>query len=115
MEIRPAHPLYWTEPVEEIDFHVAPPYHSDTRANLVGPNGEVWVPDVQLVGTDGKTCPTDDHGSWGDDMFFSHDRLPDSIGVVAIRIRSKFPIRIFIHLGAASVQVTGSIAPCASA
>lgn len=93
-EIQPAQPLYWTKPVEEIDFHIDSAYRRDLKADILGADGKPWAPDVQVTASDGKTYPVYDHGFWGDDMFFSPDKLPDSVAVVAIRIRSKFPLRI---------------------
>jgi len=93
-EIRPLRPLHWTQPVEELSFHIDSPHDIGPHAEILGPGGEKVVPDVELVASDGKTYTMDEHGFWGEDMFFSRDKLSDSVAIQVIRIRSRLPLHI---------------------
>lgn len=93
-EIRPKQPLHWTQPAEEFIFHIDTPHDIGPHAEVVGPDGQKAIPDVELVASDGKTYPMDEHGFWGEDVFFSREKLADSVSIQAIRMRSSLPLRI---------------------
>ena len=92
-EIRPAQPLDWTQPVEEFSFHIDSPHEIGPHAEVVGPDGQKAVPDVELIVSSRKTYAMDAHGFWGEDMYFTRDKS-DLEAIQAIRIRSSMPLRI---------------------
>lgn len=94
VEIRPPQPLKWTRPVQEVDFLIDSPHERGVRADIIGPNGEHWVPEMLLVASDGKIFTMDSHGFWGEDMFFDRGSPGDSVTIQAIRMRSGMPLRI---------------------
>jgi len=94
-EIRPPEALHWTQPVEEFSFHIDSPHYIGPNAEVVGSDGQKFVPDVELIASDGKTYAMKEHGFWGEDMFFTRtDRLAGSVTIQTIRIRSSLPLRI---------------------
>lgn len=92
--IRAPKPLTWTQPVEEFSFGITSPHEIGLNADIVMPNGEKVVPDVELIMDNGTTCEMDQHGFWGQDMFFTRRQRPASALIVAIRIRSTSPLHI---------------------
>ncbi len=94
-EIRPVQPLHWMRPVEEVSFHIDSSHDIGSHVEVVAPDGQKFVPEVELVASDGKTYAMDEHGFWGEDMFFTRrDKLSNSVAIQAIRIRSSLPLRI---------------------
>lgn len=93
VEVRAPRPLTWEQPVEEVVFHVDSPHQRSTQVEIVAPNGERAVPEVELVSTDGRTFVMDSHGFWGEDMFFTRDKVSVKT-IQGIRIRNNFPIQI---------------------
>jgi hypothetical protein len=92
-ELQPEKPLDWTQPVEEIRFHIDSPHQVDPDLRIIGPGGRKAVPDVELVAADGRTFPMNIHGFVNEDIFFaSQARVP--VTIHAIRIRNGFPIHI---------------------
>ena len=91
-ELHPSEPLVWTQPTEEFTFHLDSEHERTLDLELIGPNGERSVPDVQLVDDDGRTFALDVHGFLNEDMFFTRQTPVPKIR--AIRIRNSFPIRI---------------------
>ncbi len=94
IEIRPAEPLHWTQPVQEFSFHIDSPHAVSRELQIVAPDGKRGVPDVELVASDGRTLVLDSHGFWGEDMYFYSRETPAPVTVQAIRIRSNFPLHI---------------------
>ena len=94
-EFRPEHPLRWSEPGEELSFHIDTPHQIGDHLEIVKPKGEGFVPDVELVSTDGKTFVMDTHGFLGGDIFFTFISKPPTLtSIAAVRVRSRIPINV---------------------
>ena len=94
-EILPAEPLRWTKPHEEFSFHIDTPHRRGAKAEIVGPQGERCVPEVEFITADGKSLLADAHGFWGEDMYFySSKGGPGTESIRAIRIRSSLPLQL---------------------
>ena len=94
-EIRPAQPLSWTKPAEEFSFHIDSPHQRSPQAEIIGPSGEHFVPQVEFVTTNGRTIAADTHGFWGEDMYFYWSKGgPGAEPIQMIRVRSSLPLNI---------------------
>ena len=93
-DISPPQPLRWTQPVQELSFHIDSPHEIGPHAEVLLPGGKTVIPDAELITSDGKTFAMNHHGFWGADMFLSRDKLSDSVTIRTIRIRSSVPLRI---------------------
>ena len=94
-EVRPAEPLRWTKPVQEFSFHIDTPHQRSTQVEIVGPGGEHFIPEVELVTVSGKTIVMDGHGFWGEEMCFDWSKGAAGMEPIqAIRIRSRVPLQI---------------------
>jgi hypothetical protein len=94
-EIRPPHPLKWAKPVQEFSFHIDSPYHHTAQAQIVGADGQRFVPDVQFLTASGKVYIPDAHGFWGEDMYFFYSKGNNTTEpIVSIRVRSSLPLNI---------------------
>jgi hypothetical protein len=94
-EFRPAHPLRWSRPVEELSFRVDAPHHIGEHLEIIGPSGERFVPEVELLGDNGKPFVMDSHGFLGEEVVFAFRNKPSGLtSIQAIRIRSSTPIDV---------------------
>lgn len=94
-EIQSPQPLEWSQPAEEFSFHIDSPHQRSAQADLIGPDGQRFIPEVEFVTADGKTLVPDAHGFWGEDMYFSYSkRVPQTEPVQMVRMRSDVPLRI---------------------
>jgi hypothetical protein len=91
-EIHPTPALRWSRPVQEFTFHIDSAHQRNPKLEIIAPNGEHSVPDVELVAEDGSTFALDVHGFLNEDMFFTR-RTPVTT-IRSVRIRNSFPIRI---------------------
>jgi hypothetical protein len=78
--------------VQEFTFHIDSAHQRNSQLEIIGPEGEHSVPDVELVAHDGRTFALEVHGFLNEDMFFTR-RTPVAT-IVAVRIRNSFPIRV---------------------
>jgi hypothetical protein len=94
-EFRPEHALRWSEPEEELSFHIDTSHRIGEHLEIIGPKGERFVPEVELVAADGKTFIPDYHGFLGGDIFFAFRVKPSALtSIAAIRIRSSIPVTV---------------------
>jgi hypothetical protein len=94
-EVRPRKPLHWTKPVQEFSFHIDTPHQQSTQVEIVGPGGEHFIPEVELITMSGKTMAMQGHGFWGEEMYFDWGKGGSGMGPIqAIRIRSRVPLQI---------------------
>jgi hypothetical protein len=94
-EFRPAQPLLWSEPQQEICFHIDSPHEISSELTIIGPNGERFVPDVELIADSGRVLVMDTHGFLPDKMVYQLRAKPSDVAVIkAVRIRSSSPLRI---------------------
>lgn len=94
-EVHPTTALRWTKPQQEFSFHIDTPHQRSPQAEIVGPNGQRCVPEVEFVTTGGKTLIADAHGFWGEDMYFYWSKGESGMEPIqAIRIRSSLPLQI---------------------
>jgi hypothetical protein len=92
-EFRLEHILRWSEPEEELSFRIDTPHRIGEHLEIIGPEGEGFVPEVELVANDGKTFLMDTHGFLGGEIFFTFKSRPSALtSVAAIRVRSSIPI-----------------------
>jgi hypothetical protein len=94
-EFRPPHVLGWSQPVEELSFRVDTPHRIGDHLDIIGPSGEKFVPEVELIAADGKSFLMDSHGFLDDEVVFSFKSKPvDLRSVEGVRIRSSTPVHI---------------------
>ena len=95
LELRPEKPLRWSEPEEEISFHIDSAHEISQRLEIIVPNGDRCVPDVELIADDGQSYVMDSHGFLGDEMIFSFKSHPANLkSVWAIRVRNRIPLHV---------------------
>ncbi len=94
-EFRPAQPLRWSRPEEELSFRVNTPHYIGQNLEIVGPSGEQFVPEVELVADSGRLFVMDSHGFLGEEIVFTFKSKPSDLkSIQAVRIRSSSPISI---------------------
>lgn len=94
-EIHSPQPLRWSQPAEEFSFHIDSPHQRSPQAEIIGPDGKRFVPEVEFVTSDRKVLVCDVHGFWGEDMYFSYSKGgPGTEPVQAVRMRSSVPLRV---------------------
>ena len=92
-EFKPATPLRWERPEQEFTFHIDSPHSRSVKAEIVVPDGQAFVPEVEFVTSGGLVISADAHGFLGEDMYFASSKGGmEPIG--AIRMRSKVPLQI---------------------
>src|SRR5574337_370147 len=92
-ELRSERRLEWTEPEQELIFHIDSVHQVSLQLEIIGQEGKRGVPEVEMVEGDGRTFPMTSHGFLGEDMFFTMEK-PPLASYQGIRIRSGVPIRI---------------------
>jgi len=94
-EFRPAQPLRWSQDEEELGFRIDTPHHIGDGLEIVGPGGERFVPEVELMAGNGKSFVMDSHGFLGEEVVYTFKSTPPDLKTIqAIRIRSSTPINI---------------------
>lgn len=94
-EFRPARPLGWSRPEEELSFRINTPHPIGQNLEIVGPSGENFVPEVELVAESGRLFVMDSHGFLGEEIVFTFKSKPSGLkSIQAVRIRSSSPISI---------------------
>jgi hypothetical protein len=94
-ELRPAQPLRWSQQEEELGFRIDTPHHIGDGLEIVGPGGEKFVPEVELMADNGKLFVMDSHGFLGEEVVFTFKSKPaDLKSIRVVRIRSSIPIKI---------------------
>lgn len=91
-EIHLEKPIAWTKPVEEFTFHIDSPHQRNMALEILAPDGQRSVPEVDFVADDGRVIHLDVHGFLNDDMFFT-TQTPIK-RAKAIRMRNSFQIHI---------------------
>jgi hypothetical protein len=93
--LTPPKALLWSKPVEELAFLIDSPHQIGEHLEVVGPKGEKFVPEVQLLSPSGKWYQMDSHGILGEEMFFTlRNGSSDLTSFNEVRIRSDVPITI---------------------
>jgi hypothetical protein len=94
-EFRPSPQIRWSQPDGEISFHIDTPHKRSNDFEIIGPNGELCVPEVELISDNGQTLVIDTHGWTNQDMVFFIWNQPSHIkNIQAVRIRSSLPLQI---------------------
>jgi hypothetical protein len=94
-EFRPGQPLRWSQQEEELSFRIDTPHHIGEGLEIVGPGGERFVPEVELMADNGKFFVMDSHGFLGEELDFTFkNKPPDLKSIQVVRIRSSTPINV---------------------
>jgi hypothetical protein len=94
-EFRPAQPLRWSQPEEEISFIIDTPHRIGEALAIVGSGGESFVPEVEVIGEGGRVVIMDSHGFLGEELVFTFKSRPADLRTIqAVRLRSTTPISI---------------------
>jgi hypothetical protein len=95
LELRLEKPLRWSEPVEEISFHIDSAHQISDGLEIIEANGQRCVPEVELIGDDGKSYIMDSHSFLGDEMIFSFKSHPANLkSVRAIRLHNRISLHV---------------------
>jgi hypothetical protein len=95
-EFRPAQPLRWSQPVEEVGFKIDTP-HGREGFEIIGLGGERFVPEVEVIGESGRVFRMDSLGFLGEELVFTFKfkgKPSDLKTIQAVRLRSSTPLSV---------------------
>ena len=94
-EFRPAQPLRWSQPVEEVSFKIDTPHRKGEGFEIIGSGGERFVPEVEVVGENGRVFRIDSLSFLGEELVFTFKSKPSDLKTIeAVRLRSSTPLSV---------------------